>query len=133
MLYHGDGRLGVTRSFDSSRPIGAVRFDNYWVGPIWVQVLAPSPGDVAVLTLVWGDWRRRQHVQSGHVLSTRKALQDSPPLHFHLPPGWRLSAGLGYVPSALDINHGWYPRNVGAAGRILRANVGAIRAQLSRE
>jgi hypothetical protein len=59
--------------------------------------------------------RRSQYVPSGTVLTTRKATADMRPLLYKLPDGRQAKLGVVAVPAALDINHGWYPKNLGAA------------------
>lgn len=133
MIYEMDGALGVSRSFDSTSPAGRISFPDYWIGPVWLQVTAPVPAAIGVVELAWGDWRRRQTVQAGSVATTRKSVRGGPPLEYSLPPGWAICGGLGQVPTALDINHGWYPKSLTAGVRILRDNIGAVRRHLEAE
>jgi transcriptional regulator with XRE-family HTH domain len=133
MVYGADGRLGVDRTFNSRSPVHGrarqheIRFPSYWNGPVWLQVLGAAPGESGLVELTWGLWRRRQRVRSGAVVTTRKAVIDGPPLRVRLPDGWDVVAGAGVMPTALDINRGWYPASISAAITLLREGVAAVR------
>lgn len=139
-VYGADGRLGVERTFDSldaprpARPADGyvVNFPRYWVGPVWLQAVSPVPGGRDVVDLVWGPWRRKQRVDSGCVLTTRRATKTAEGLQVVVPAGWRLIAGVGASPSALDVGHGWWPVNLRAAARLLRENLELVRGGASR-
>ncbi|SEB45774.1 Helix-turn-helix domain-containing protein [Amycolatopsis tolypomycina] len=154
MIYQTDGRLGIDRveDFDTATrtPTGAFSpdFPWYWQGHVWLQVHGPRPDDTCVMELIWGPWRRRVRVRSLDVVTTRKAvlgpdparpapppphrpgrrkpLELNPRLVVTLPRGWRLGAGMGAVPTALDINVGWRPVNLRAAAELVRESVRAI-------
>jgi IS4 transposase len=133
-VYGCDGRLGLDRVFDSVavQPDKgnkyAVRFPAYYVGPIWVQATGRDANDTGVVDLIWGSWRRRQRVRSAMLLTTRKARSDSVPLVVAIPRGWRVVAGTGAAPTAVDVNHGWHPVTFKAGVAMLREGVDAILA-----
>ncbi len=127
MVYGTDGRLGVDRWRESACPAD-IHFPDFWVGPVWIQTLGPTIGCVGMLELVWGPWRRRQLVRAGTVLTTRKATRTTPVLRANAPAGWVVITGMGAVPAALDINGGWYPRNLSAALSLLDANLRRVSA-----
>ncbi|MFL6124811.1 helix-turn-helix domain-containing protein [Actinophytocola sp.] len=134
-------------------------FPWYWQGHVWLQVQAPQPHDAGVMELVWGPWRRHVRVRSFDVVTTRKAmlgpdpkiedsessvrpnskpsrkkpLDHNPKLFVRLPHGWNLSAGMGAVPTALDINVGWRPVNLRAALALVLESVKAIELTRPRE
>ncbi len=131
-VYGADGRLGLDRTFDS-RPLLrkaeaiAVQLPHYWVGHIWVQAVAPSPGQTGEVHLRWGDWRRRQIVRSGVTVTTRKAVPtESPRLEVRVPAGWHVVAGVGLPPHALDVNRDWHPASPAAAVRLIRNGLNAF-------
>lgn len=124
-VYGTDGRFGldvIHGRYDRSE----IEFPAYWVGPVWFQVRGPSADATGQVNLVWGPWQRRQHVLSGTILTTRKSTPHMPPLIYEVPPGWQIRAGVGAVSSGLDINHGWYPKDNGAALSLLTRNVKAV-------
>lgn len=140
-VYSGGGRAGLERV--RSEPDGAwragsalrrwrVEFPPWWVGPIWLQPVGPAgPRQQSVLHLIWGPWARRQRVTSGLVATTRKApaadgRPASDPLYAGLPAGWHLIAGVGAVPTALDVGDGWRPRTVLAALRLVGEALRAV-------
>ncbi|XVV10834.1 hypothetical protein ACQP2X_39250 [Actinoplanes sp. CA-131856] len=131
-VYHADGRLGIDRVFDSrtrqpDRKHGfEVIFPRFWVGPIWLQVRGPDPTAETTIDLVWGPWRRRQRVRSGTVITTRKATTDAPELAVKVPTDWGFAAGLGAVPTAVDINKGWFPVSAKAAVSLIRDGLAAV-------
>ncbi|MBX6751188.1 MAG: helix-turn-helix transcriptional regulator [Micromonosporaceae bacterium] len=137
MVYGMDGWFGVDRTFHSDthgvRSDGIVRigFAGYWRGPVWVQVRNENPLAVCTVELTWGPWRRRQRMPSGGVLTTRKATTDAPPLCVRVPPGWRVVAGLGAIPTALDVNQGWYPHDIVGAIATIRGGLQSVRRALS--
>lgn len=137
MVYGMDGRFGVDRTFHSDTHgvradgIHRISFASYWRGPVWVQVRNEDPLAVCTVELTWGPWRRRQRMQSGGVLTTRKATTDAPPLYVRVPRGWRVVAGLGAIPTALDVNQGWYPHDIVGAIEIIRAGLRSVRRALS--
>ena len=97
---------------------------NYVIG-VGNYVIA-TPSEVGNY-LIADTWRRRQRIRSGMVVTTRKALADSPPLIIAIPQGWRVVAGIGAAPTAADINHGWYPVSIRTAIRLLRDGITTIR------
>jgi hypothetical protein len=66
-------------------------------------------------------------VHSGTVLRTRKAAYDMSPLTRQVPPGWQVRVGVGDNPAGLDINHGWYPKDIAAAFSLLASHIVRIR------
>lgn len=139
-VYAADGRLGVEHTFDSTGQLPArrfpfgydVRFPRYWIGPVWIQAMSNTPGERGIVDLVWGQWRRKQHVRSGTVLTTRRSSHADDALHVSIPDGWTLTAGVGASPAALDIGHGWWPVNLRAAAVMLRDNIELVRAGAAR-
>jgi transcriptional regulator with XRE-family HTH domain len=125
-VYELDGHLGIERTFDSrtaARDRGRgyiIHFPDFWVGPVWLQVRAPSPTAEATLDLRWGHWRRRQRVVHSTIVTTRKAVPSGPNLNVDLPPGWGVLAGTGAVPNAVDINHDWYPATWKHAAQLVK-------------
>lgn len=128
---HEDGRW---RPLPGRSPLRRWRVDfpAWWVGPVWLQAVARAgPREPTDMRLLWGDWARQQPGSGGLVVTTRKApAKDgrpaSEPLLVGLPDGWRLVAGVGAVPAALDVGDGWRPRNPLAAVRLVREAVGAV-------
>lgn len=137
MVYHADGRFGVDRTFHSSTHgassdgTHAITFARYWRGPVWIQTRHDDPLAVCTVELTWGPWRRRQRIQANGVLTTRKATTDAPPLRVRVPPGWHVVAGLGAIPTALDINQGWYPHDIVGAISLIREGVRSVRRALT--
>lgn len=135
MVYGTDGHLGIDRVYDSHnhrhpgwpRGVEWVTFPAFWRGHVWLQPRGPQPDAVGTLELIWGPWRRRQRLRSGSVVTTRKAALGESPLEVRLPRGWHLTAGTGLVPTALDINAGWWPVGFKAALSIIGESVEAIR------
>jgi transcriptional regulator with XRE-family HTH domain len=128
--YDLDGHLGIDRVVDSRvtrldrRGRHEVAFPSFWVGPIWLQLLALESENrhtvEGTLDLYWGYWRRLQQIRHGTVVTTRKAVpQVEPKLLVDLPPGWTFVAGTGLPPGAIDINHDWYPATFGAAAKLV--------------
>jgi transcriptional regulator with XRE-family HTH domain len=116
IAYRLDGQLCIERTFDSrsaSRPRDrggyTIDFPIFWVGPIWLQPIGPDLEEEAEMSLIWGPWRRKQLVRSGTVVTTRKAAVGEAPLQIKLPVGWGVTAGVGAVSTALDINDDWFP------------------------
>lgn len=135
MAYRMDGRFGIDRTYDSgfhdgSTGVHDITFANYWRGPVWIQARNADPLALCTVELTWGPWRRRQRVQSGGVLTTRKATNDAPPLRVRVPVGWRVVAGLGAIPTALDINQGWYPHDIATAMSLIRRGIRSVRESL---
>lgn len=136
-VYQMDGRFGVDRTFHfvthgvGSGGIHSVNFSSYWRGPVWVQARNDDPLAICAVELNWGPWRRRQRLQSGGVLTTRKATTDAPPLRVRVPSGWRIVAGLGAIPTALDVNQGWYPHDLVGAAALIRYGIKSVRQALS--
>jgi hypothetical protein len=142
-VFTAGGRVGVERvaAQQAGRWRGApsglwrwrVDFPGWWCGPVWLQTVAPSgPRQETVLHLEWGPWGRRQRVTGGLVVTTRKAPApdghpSSEPLFAGLPAGWRLVAGVGAVPTALDVGAGWRPQSALAALRLVEGAVQAVR------
>jgi len=132
MVYQTDGRLGIERTFDSvARPRTAgkpysLSFPSYWQGHVWLQPHGGAPHETCDIELRWGPWQRRVRLRSQAVITTRKATTDAPPVIVYLPPGWHLTAGIGAVPTALDINAGWRPASFAAARQLIRNNINAI-------
>lgn len=138
MAYGTDGRLGIDRSFDSravaswgGKSEHTVRFPEFWCGHVWFQPRGSGPGEVGEIELVWGPWRRRQRIRSGTVITTRKATPEGTTLNVSLPRGWHLTAGMGAVPWALDINEGWRPVSLRAALTLVHESVTAIRRSMT--
>jgi transcriptional regulator with XRE-family HTH domain len=130
-----DGRLGVERTFDSresclgrTRTRHLVPFPRYWVGPVWLRAIDPEGDATGAIDLRWGPWRRRQTVRSGVVLDFRRAPSATAPLEVIVPVGWRVTAGIGRWPDALDVNRDWWPADVSAAIGLLRGALSEIRA-----
>jgi transcriptional regulator with XRE-family HTH domain len=123
-----DGWFGLDVTHDSRSRYGrdGIAFPGYWQGPVWLQARAPEEDAVGLVDLVWGPWRRRQYVLSGTVLTTRKAARDMSPLGYEVPAGWQVRGGVGAVPTALDVNHGWYPKDIRASLSLLTTHVRAI-------
>ena len=59
-------------------------------------------------------------------MTTRKATHDMPPLFYKIPAGWQVRSGVGVIPAGLDINHGWYPKDIGASLGLLTSHVKAV-------
>lgn len=132
MLYGADGRLGIERTYPPAVLSGhTIRFPTYWRGPIWLQANAANPDTDGWLDLTWGHWRRRQRVTSGVVVTTRKSELNQGSLRVQVPPGWSLTAGIGAVPTALDINRGWTPASSRAAVNLLLDGFTKIRPHLT--
>lgn len=137
-VYQLDGYLGIERTLNSitaKTKIGpeglcAIRFPDFWIGPVWLQLRAPDgPGQADAegkLVLRWGFWRRLQQVRHGTIVTTRKATADDEKLMAYLPPGWSLAAGTGVVPGAVDINHDWYPATWEAARKLVLQGARAL-------
>lgn len=94
---------------------------SWWVGPIWLTPRAEKKAVDAMpreVVLRWPPWEHRVRLQPGTTLTTRKAPDQDQPLTVDLPAGWKLSAGLGARPDAIDINHGWHAIDTTSADRI---------------
>lgn len=138
-VYQLDGHLGIerTHSFSGVRPtidkdgFYVIRFPDFWIGPVWLQLHAAHavspPKSDGTLDLRWGWWRRLQQVRHNTIVSTRKAAADSEPLRAKIPPGWRITAGTGIVPGAIDINHDWYPTSWHATRMLIREAFTSLR------
>jgi transcriptional regulator with XRE-family HTH domain len=113
-VYDAAGRFGID-VVHRKYALEDIVFPGYWQGPVWLQVRGPEHGTIGVIELVWGPWSRKQYVHSGTVLTTRKATSDMPALICKIPPGWQVRAGTGLISAAVDINHGWHPKSMGAA------------------
>lgn len=133
-LLGAGGRLGIERVFRSDASNTPQRrrvvFPTWWVGPIWIKCIGPRPDAVASVSLTWGLWWRRQRVRSQMVLTTRKAFRNDDPLFVSLPAHWKLTAGLGAVPTAWDVNRDWFPISPRAAATIVLETVQAVAPQL---
>jgi hypothetical protein len=123
--YAADGHFGLDFVHDSrSRyPRDGIRFPTYWQGPIWLQIRGTGEDTSGLVDLTWGPWHRSQYVLAGTVLTTRKASEKMPPLVCELPAGWHVRAGVGAIPAGLDINHGWYPKDIGAAWGLITSHI----------
>jgi hypothetical protein len=86
----------------------SVKFPAYWRGPVWLMFRGPDGASRCSATLQWGPWSRTVEVESGAVLTTRKARSEAPVLHVTLPPSWTLRPGMGVHRLATDINNGWF-------------------------
>ncbi|MCA1721175.1 MAG: hypothetical protein LC779_08810 [Actinobacteria bacterium] len=137
-VYGLGGRLGVDGTLPEFLPRRdgedvEVIFPAFWRGPVWLKPVGPS-GETERLILRWGDWKRRVKVSAGDFVTTSKAYaaaaaggdDPSPPLKVTLPPQWALVAGTGAVPTARDINAGWYPATPGAALKLLSEGAATI-------
>jgi transcriptional regulator with XRE-family HTH domain len=136
-VYGLDGYLGIERTVNAQAVLirqgeCQITFPDYWVGPIWLQLRAPAGNDQATvqgrLELHWGHWCRVQIVEHGTVVTTRKSSPSDPALHVLLPPGWRLAAGTGVVPGAIDVNHDWYPLTWRSAIQLAKDGYETLRA-----
>lgn len=137
MAYRADGRASVQElggvlpapmlvAADGARR--AVYFPSYWVGPVWLHVTGPR--EEAPLELRWGNWRRRQLVRPGMVLTTRQPpAAKRLPLSALLPAPWTLRVGTGRVPGAWDINDGWSPASHAAAAELARSTMRGLQLQ----
>ena len=130
-----DGRLGVERTFDSRESsLGSTRtryvvpYPRYWTGPVWLRADGPEGSATGAVDLRWGPWHRLQTVQSGVVLDFRRAPSAPTPLEADVPNRWRVTAGIGSWPDALDINRDWRPADMSAAIGLLRGALADIRA-----
>lgn len=124
IIYSLDGRMAIERSFYSGPDSSGnytINFPSFWSGPIWLQPICNSPSDEGEMVLTWWPWRRRQNVQSAAVYTTRKAAVGPFPLEVRLPAGWSLAAGVGVVPTAIDINDDWFPANLKAGVDLFQA------------
>lgn len=85
-----------------------VEFPPYWIGPVWVTVVAdgddPPPGPVQ---LAFGRHRKQLIARPGTTLTCRRSIPEKEPLRVSCPPGWWARAGLGARPDARDVNWGW--------------------------
>ena len=83
-------------------------FPPYWVGPIWITVVArEGRADSANVLLRWDPWQKPLRVRSGSTITTRCAGGDNAPLLLDLPEGWGAAAGVGVAPLAIDVQEGW--------------------------
>jgi hypothetical protein len=79
----------------------------FWHGPVWFQVLSDEQ-DRIHLSIKVAMWKREVTLDSGDVCSTRKNPDDTLADYTVVAPrGTRLIYGVGAVPGAIDINHGW--------------------------
>lgn len=125
MALGADGQT-CTVAVDSTRVGPAlidVNFPSFWIGPVWIQFLAPqSKGTVGIRSerndlrpvktgakarLTWKPWHKSLLVRDGVVVTTRKAAVNQRPLRVEFPPGWNVIAGVGVHPRAVDVNEGW--------------------------
>ena len=123
-----DGRLGLDRTYYSHNPATTthrIRFPDYWIGPVWIQVFTDRIEAVGV-DLIWGPWKRRQRLHHGAVVTTRKSEAGAGSLQVITPRGCRVVAGTGLPPMARDINGGWRPLNTAAAVRLVRDGIMAV-------
>lgn len=84
-----------------------ITFPVYWVGPVWVQFLRAGHAHDHSATLLWSPWHKRLDVRDGVVVTTRRSEPAMPPLRVELQPGWRVRAGVGVHPRAVDVTEGW--------------------------
>ena len=108
-VYRGDGHTFVETVAVTADPAGglAVEFPRYWVGPVWLTLLAPAGGGTGAATLEWAPWKKHLCARAGLTVSFRRPTTDQPPLRLTLQPGWSVVAGIGHVESATDLNDGW--------------------------
>ena len=132
-VYHMDGRFGLDRVYDSRSERSSagsrfeIQFPEYWRGPVWVQPRSVDSLASCTVELTWGPWRRRQRLGSGRVLTTRKATADAPPLQVRVPHAWNVVAGIGAIPTAFDVNDGWYPYDIPGAIRLISDGLRLVR------
>jgi hypothetical protein len=111
----GSGLVGCEQSFDSRRqrpaPDGPheVSFPEYWIGPVWIRLDGPAHKGECSVDLVWDRWALRQTWQNGMTASTRRAPGIESPLMVRTQPGWRVRAGTGLPPEAVDVQGSWVP------------------------
>ncbi|MFD5089805.1 helix-turn-helix domain-containing protein [Amycolatopsis thailandensis] len=84
-----------------------ITFPSYWVGPVWVQFLLTGQAEKNSATLLWSPWHKRLDLRHGVVVTTRRSEPSMPPLQVDLAAGWRVRAGVGVHPRAVDVNEGW--------------------------
>lgn len=123
--YDAEGWFGID-VIHSRYAREGIMFPRYWQGPVWLQVRGPEHGTAGLVELIWGPWSRKQYVHSGTVLTTRKATPDMPALIYKIPTRWQARAGLGVVPHALDVNHGWYPKSIRAATGLIISHIAKV-------
>jgi transcriptional regulator with XRE-family HTH domain len=131
----GRGLVAFERCFDSrgrrtSKGMLEVVFPEYWIGPVWLQFIDPVDQGEGDVKLVWGRWTLRRRCISGQTLTTRRSPATTSHLLVQAPPGWRVHAGTGQPPHALDVNVGWWPTTVRAGLAELHDNVSMITAHL---
>lgn len=110
MVYRADGR-SCTVQIDAVHEVRPghveVRFPSYWIGPVWVQFLRAEPGDISVARLTWRPWRKHVRLVHDAVVTCRRSVTAAAPLAVDVPQGWRVTAGVGVHPKAIDVNEGW--------------------------
>ncbi|MBN6040015.1 helix-turn-helix transcriptional regulator [Amycolatopsis sp. 195334CR] len=104
-----DGRTCTAEVTDiqSAGRFTEVTFPTYWVGPVWVQFLRAGQAENDSATLLWSPWHKRLTISDGVVVTTRRSEPSMPPLRVELASGWRVHAGVGVHPRAVDVNEGW--------------------------
>lgn len=139
--YGADGQLGVDLVLDSSsaaplsvskgRATWSITFPTWWVGPIWISLSSSETATPATVNLTWGIYSRKQLVPPGTTLTCRKAPSldgnDSrEPLIVEVHSAWRVTAGTGAHPEAVDINREWTITNLPAAISLFSRTVRAM-------
>ena len=109
-VYGADGltcveEVGVT---GGRSPI-VVDFPGYWIGPIWVTLVAEG-STPALVQLTFGMHSKQVIARPGTTLTCRRATRTKGSLLVSCPTGWRVRAGVGARPDGRDVNWGW--RNV---------------------
>ena len=105
--YRGDGVTGTEElEVAGARSPFAIEFPPFWIGPIWVTLLAddPTPGRVQ---LAFGRHRKQVVAKPGTTVTCRRSIPEDEPLVVSTPPGWRVVAGVGSRSDARDVNWGW--------------------------
>lgn len=110
VLVHTDG--GGTATHE-------VRFPDWWVGPVWFR--ATTPGGLPLkLRVQWGDWVKEPTLDSGQTAAARRPAHDYPAPLLTAPFKAVVTAGLGRVDGAVDINRHWDMVDSRAERRLVR-------------
>jgi transcriptional regulator with XRE-family HTH domain len=104
-----DGRTctAEVKEIHTTGGIAEIAFPPYWVGPIWVQFLRSGHSEKNNAALLWSPWRKDLALCDGVVVTTRRSEPSMPPLRVELRSGWRVRAGVGAHPRAVDVQEGW--------------------------
>lgn len=104
-----DGRTCAAEatSIETGGRFADITFPSYWVGPVWVQFLCGGKAEDDSATLLWSPWHKHLALRDGVVVTTRRSEPSMSPLRVKLPSGWRVRAGVGVHPNAVDVNEGW--------------------------